>query len=103
LKYPSASNLRWLGHSGIDLAPDYRPSDIDDETADRILDAFGLFGTPEECADRLLRARAEVGLRQAFLFPAHSWNNHYELPQAEINAFAQTIGSALRQHESTKR
>jgi len=95
LRYPSASNLHWLRHAGIDLPPDLDPATITDELAGRICAAFGLFSTPEQCAERLLRARDEIGLRQAFLFPTHTWENHYELPQAEVAAFGSTIGPAL--------
>ena len=96
LRYPSASNLLWLRHAGIDLPADYDPAAVSDETADRICDAFGLFGTPEHCANRLLRARDELGLRHAFLFPTHTWSNHYQLPEAEVEAYGRVIGPALR-------
>jgi 5,10-methylenetetrahydromethanopterin reductase len=95
LRYPSASNLRWLGHAGIDLPLDYTPEDISEATADRVLDAFGAFGSPQQCADRLLRARDEVGLTHAFLFPTHNWDTTYDLPSAEIDAFASEVGPAL--------
>ncbi|MGH3315500.1 MAG: LLM class flavin-dependent oxidoreductase [Nocardioidaceae bacterium] len=97
LRYPSASNLRWLRHSGVDLADDYRPEDVTDDLADRVLDAFGLFGSAEDCAERLLRARAETGVRHVFLFPAHSWATTYDLPTAEVDAFADTIGPRLEE------
>lgn len=95
LKYPSSSNLHWLRYAGIDLPDDYDPGAVSDELAGRICDAFGLFGTAEHCAERLLRARDEVGLRHAFLFPTHTWANHYELPRAEVEAFGDVIGPAL--------
>jgi 5,10-methylenetetrahydromethanopterin reductase len=95
LRYPSASNLRWLRYAGIDLPPDYRPQDVGDDVAHRVLDAFGLFGSAEQCADRLLRAREETGVRHVFLFPAHSWDTTYDLPTAEVQAFAEVIGPAL--------
>jgi len=75
---------------------DYDPSAVSNELAGRICEVFGLFGTPEQCAERLLRARDEVGLRHAFLFPTHAWANHYELPRAEVKAFGNVIGPALR-------
>jgi 5,10-methylenetetrahydromethanopterin reductase len=96
LRYPSASNLRWLAASGVDVAPDHDPADLDDATADAVLDAFGAFGAPQQCADRLLRAHEEVGLRRAFLFPAHSWRTTYDLPRAEVAAFGEVVGPALR-------
>ncbi|GAB3679409.1 LLM class flavin-dependent oxidoreductase [Angustibacter aerolatus] len=95
LRYPSASNLHWLRAAGIDLPDDFDPAALDDATADRITDAFGLFGSAEECAERLVRARAELGLRGVFLFPAHTWANHYELPTAHVEAFGSVIGPAL--------
>jgi 5,10-methylenetetrahydromethanopterin reductase len=95
LRYPSASNLHWLRYAGIDLPADYEPSAVSDELAGRICEAFGLFGSPEQCAARLLRARDEVGLQHAFLFPAHTWANHYALPRAEVEAFHEVIGPAL--------
>jgi 5,10-methylenetetrahydromethanopterin reductase len=96
LRYPSASNLHWLRYAGIDLAPDYRPEDVPDDLARDVLDAYGMFGTPEQCAERLLRAREETGLRHVFLFPAHSWDTTYDLPRAEVEAFGELIGPALR-------
>ena len=95
LRYPSASNLHWLRHAGIDLPADYRPEDVSDTLADDVLDAFGLFGSAEQCADRLLRARHETGLRHVFLFPAHSWETSYAIPEAEVDAFERVIGPAL--------
>lgn len=95
LRYPSASNLTWLRHAGIDV-PDGPPEELSDDLADRICDAYGLFGTADQCADRLLRAREELGLTHAFLFPAHSWQTTYDLPRAEVQAFGDTLGPALR-------
>ncbi|WP_137120171.1 LLM class flavin-dependent oxidoreductase [Segeticoccus rhizosphaerae] len=95
LTYPSASNLRWLREAGIDLAEDFDPGSLDDELVDRILDAFGLFGSPEHCAERLLRARDEVGLQRVFLFPTHTWEDHYHLPEDEVEAFGRVIGPML--------
>jgi 5,10-methylenetetrahydromethanopterin reductase len=96
LHYPSRSNLHWLGYAGIDLPEELRPQDISDDIADKILDAYGLFGTASECAERLLRAQEETGLDHVFLFPAHSWETTYDLPQTEVEAFGRTIGPALR-------
>ena len=95
LRYPSASNLHWLRYAGIDLPADYDPAAVSDELAGRICEAFGLFGTSEQCSERLLRARDELGLRQVFLFPTHTWADHYELPRAEVEAFGEVIGPAL--------
>lgn len=96
LRYPSVSNVRWLGSAGIDIPVDYMSEEIDDDLADRVLDAFGAFGTPQECAQRLLRAHEEVGLNHAFLFPVHTWDTTYDLPRAEVEAYGSVIGPALR-------
>ena len=56
LKYPSNSNLFWLRECGFNLADDFLPERITDSQADGICDAFGLFGTAEECLARLKRA-----------------------------------------------
>lgn len=101
LHYPSRSNLRWLAASGLDIPPlgpdtgGTDPADLPDELVDRILDAYGLFGTPVDCADRLLRARHELGLRRVLLFPAHAWTGSYDLPDDVVDAWATTIGPAL--------
>jgi 5,10-methylenetetrahydromethanopterin reductase len=68
----------------FDLPADYDPAAVSDDLATQICEAFGLFGTPEQCAERLLRARDEVGLAHVFLFPTHTWANHYQLPVAEL-------------------
>lgn len=96
LRYPSASNLLWLREAGIDLPSNFDPGAVSDDLADRICDALGLFGTPEHCAERLLRAREEVALQHVFLFPTHTWSNHYQLPEAEVECFGRVIGPALR-------
>lgn len=95
LAYPSASTLRWLRASGLDVPDDFDPTAVSDAQADAIMDAFGLFGTPDQCADRLLRARKELGLRRAYLFPHHTWANHYELPHEHVKAFSEVIGPRL--------
>ena len=91
LKYPSDSNLVWLREAGIDLADDFVPEDIGDDEAAQICDAFGLFGTPEECLARLKRARDESGINHVFIFPTHTQEGGYDMPQAEVDAFRQTI------------
>lgn len=101
LRYPSRSNLTWLAHAGLPLADDYRPGDIDDATADRVLDAFGAFGPAEACAERLLRAQQETGVRRVFLFPAHDWEGAYDLPATEVAEFGRTIGPALARAGAT--
>src|SRR5919112_2930756 len=96
LRYPSASNLHWLRYAGIDLPADYDPAAVSDDLAVQICEAFGLFGTPAQCAERLLRARDEIGLRHTFLFPTHTWANHYELPRSQVDAFRDVIGPAIQ-------
>lgn len=96
LCYPSASNLHWLRYAGIDLASDYRPEDVNDKMADEICDALGLFGAPGQVAERLIRAEEELGVKNVYLFPAHSATDNYELPRKEVDAFARVIGPALR-------
>lgn len=95
LTYPSPSNLRWLAAAGIVVPPDHRPEELPRELAERICDAFGLFGPPEHCAERLLRAREETGLTHVFLFPSHTADSSYDLPHAEADAFARVIRRRL--------
>ena len=91
LCYPSASNLRWLKEAGFDLAPDHDPAAIAEDAARRIADAFGLFGSAERCAERLLQAQAETGVDSVFLFPAHDLPGGYNMPEAEVSAFERII------------
>jgi 5,10-methylenetetrahydromethanopterin reductase len=95
LCYPSASNLRWLAEAGFELEEPFDPGAIAAEAAGRIADAFGLFGPPERCAERLLRAREESGVEEVFLFPAHDLAGGYEMPEAEIRAFERVIRPRL--------
>ena len=71
------------------------PGDVSDDLAARIADAFGLFGPPEHCADRLLRAREEAGVEHVFLFPAHTLAGGYDMPEREIEAFRGVIRPRL--------
>ncbi len=91
LKYPSDSNLFWLREAGIDLADDFVPESIADAQADEICDAFGLFGTPEECLARLKRARDESGINHVFIFPTHTQEGGYNMPWAEVDAFREIV------------
>lgn len=91
LAYPSVANLRWLREAGFDIADTHDPAAIPEDRACQIADAFGLFGSPERCADRLLRAREESGLESVFLFPAHDLQGGYTMPEAEVEAFERTI------------
>lgn len=91
LAYPSASNLRWLGEAGFDIPESHDPASIPQDRAHQIADAFGLFGSPERCAERLLRAREEAGIDDVFLFPAHDLPGGYAMPEAEVTAFERVI------------
>jgi 5,10-methylenetetrahydromethanopterin reductase len=95
LAYPSTSNLRWLGEAGFDLREPIDPGAIPEPQARRIADAFGLFGPPERCADRLLQAQEEAGVDDVFLFPAHDRAGGYTMPEAEIEAFERIIAPRL--------
>jgi len=95
LEYPSASNLRWLREAGFDLAKGHDPAAIAEAEAQRIADAFGLFGPPERCAERLLQARVEAGVDHVFLFPAHDLAGGYAMPEAELQAFAKVMRPRL--------
>ena len=95
LKYPSDSNLFWLREAGIHLADDFVPEQISDSQADVICNAFGLFGTPQECLERLLRAETESGVEQVFIFPTHTQDGGYDMPRAEVEAFRDVIFPGL--------
>jgi 5,10-methylenetetrahydromethanopterin reductase len=95
LAYPSVSNLRWLKEAGFDLEEAHDPAAIPEQQASQIADAFGLFGPPERCAERLLQARQEAGVEQVFLFPAHDLIGGYEMPAAEVRAFEDVIRPRL--------
>jgi 5,10-methylenetetrahydromethanopterin reductase len=95
LNYPSTSNLRWLREAGFELAKAHDPAAIDEDQARQIADAFGLFGPPERCAERLLQARDEAGVEHVFLFPAHDLAGGYEMPETEVQIFAKVIRPKL--------
>lgn len=95
LNYPSASNLRWLGVAGFELAQAHDPASIPEDRARQIAEAFGLFGSPEHCAERLLQAHEEAGVDHVFLFPAHDLAGGYDMPEAELKAFAEVIRPKL--------
>jgi 5,10-methylenetetrahydromethanopterin reductase len=95
LAYPSAANLVWLREAGFDLPARHDPAAIPGERAGMIADAFGAFGSPERCAERLLRARDEAGIDDVFLFPAHDRAGGYAMPEAEVEAFERTIRRRL--------
>jgi 5,10-methylenetetrahydromethanopterin reductase len=95
LAYPSASNLHWLKAAGFELEPTHDPAAIAEDRARQIADAFGLFGAPERCAERLLQAREEAGVEHVFLFPAHDLERGYDMPEAEVRAFEAVIRPRL--------
>ena len=95
LAYPSASNLHWLREAGFDIGAAHDPAAIPEDRAQQIADAFGLFGSPERCADQLLRAREAAGVDDVFLFPAHDLAGGYNMPEAEVQAFERVIRPRL--------
>jgi 5,10-methylenetetrahydromethanopterin reductase len=95
LAYPSASNLHWLKEAGFELEPTHDPAALPEDQARQIADAFGLFGPPERCAERLLQAREEAGVEHVFLFPAHDLERGYDLPETELQAFERVIRPRL--------
>jgi 5,10-methylenetetrahydromethanopterin reductase len=95
LCYPSASNLHWLRTAGFDLPDPLQPEAIAGDQAARIADAFGLFGPPERCAERLLQAREISAVEHVFLFPAHTLEGGYELPVREVEAFGRVMRPQL--------
>ena len=94
LNYPSVANLRWLKEAGFEVEEAYDPASIPEDQARQIADAFGLFGPPERCAERLLQAHEEAGVEQVFLFPAHDLAGGYEMPEV-VRAFEGVIRPRL--------
>ena len=86
--YPSAAHLGWLREGGFDIDKVHDPSTIPQDRANQIANAFGLFGSPERCAEQLLRARAAAGV---CLFRAHDRADVYHMPEAEIEALERII------------
>ncbi len=91
--YPSRSNLFWLREAGLDIPEDLNA--ITDTLSREICDAFGLFGPPEACAERMLRARDEAGVEHVFLFPAHTHDTAYDMPAREVEAFRTVIAPRI--------
>jgi 5,10-methylenetetrahydromethanopterin reductase len=102
LCYPSASNLHWLRVAGFDLPDPLQPEAIAVDQAARIADAFGLFGPPEHCVDRLLQAQETSAVEHVFLFPAHTLEGGYELPVREVEAFGRVIRPQLATRQQTR-
>lgn len=103
LAYPSAANLHWLNIAGFKLDAAHDPAAIPVDCARQIADAFGLFGSAERCADRLLQAHEEAGVADVFLFPAHDLAGGYNMPEAEVLAFERVIRPRIRTSISHKR
>jgi 5,10-methylenetetrahydromethanopterin reductase len=95
LNYPSVANLRWLKEAGFEVEEAHDPASIPEDQARQIADAFGLFGPPERCAERLLQAREAAGVEQVFLFPAHDLAGGYEMPEEVVRAFEGVIRPRL--------
>ena len=95
LAYPSVANLRSLAEAGLPLAEPLDPAAITEDRARRIADAFGLFGPPERCAERLEQMREESGVEEVFLFPAHDLAGGYAMPDAEVEAFERVMRARL--------
>jgi len=95
LAYPSVANLRWLAEAGLPLAEPLDPAAIAEDRARPIADAFGLFGPPERCAERLEQMREESGVEEVFLFPAHDLAGGYAMPDAEVEAFERVMRARL--------
>ncbi|MBI4280099.1 MAG: LLM class flavin-dependent oxidoreductase [Armatimonadetes bacterium] len=96
LTYPSRANLYWLRAAGIDLPDNHVPEEISDDLAARICDTFGVFGSPEYCARRLRQMQQEAGVQHVLLFPAHTKDGAYEMPEREVAAFRDAIRPRLR-------
>jgi len=95
LMYPSKANLHWLRESGINLPDDVIPEQITGNQAEKICDAFGLFGTAEECLSRLKRAVNVSGIKHVFIFPTHTQEGGYDMPRREVVAFKNVIFPGL--------
>ncbi len=95
LTYPSGSNLHWLRQAGLDLPDQIRPEEISDDLAERICDAFGLFGSADECLSRLQKAVNESAVDHVFIFPSHTVDSGYEMPHREVEAFRRVIFPGL--------
>lgn len=95
LAYPSVANMRWLRASGLAIEDTHDPAALTDAQAHQLADAFGLFGSPERCAERLLQAREDAGIDDVFFFPAHNLAGGYQMPEAEIEAFERIIRPCL--------
>ena len=95
LAYPSVANLHWLRAAGFDIPDAHDPTTIPEDHARAIADSFGLFGSPERCAERLQQAHDEAGVNDVFLFPAHDLPGGYIMPEAEVQAFERIIRPRL--------
>ena len=74
---------------------DVQPDQIGDGLARQICDAFGLFGSRQECLSRLQRAEEEAGVDHVFIFPSHTVASGYDMPYPEVRAFRDAIFPGL--------
>ena len=92
----AATGMRAVDHA-VEASYSARHQPLTDALAARICDAFGLFGTAEECLERLKRAHTESGIDHVFIFPTHTLDGGYDLPRAELAAFRDVILPRLRE------
>ena len=92
---PARPTSTGFARPGSRFDDDHDPASLSDATAARVCDAFGLFGPPEHCRDRLLRAREEAGVDHVFIFPAHTLEGGGELPVREVEALTRIIRPAV--------
>jgi 5,10-methylenetetrahydromethanopterin reductase len=95
LGYPSVANMHWLRASGLAIEDGHDPASLSEDHARALADAFGLFGSPERCAERLLQAREDAGIDSVFLFPAHDLPGGYQMPETEVDAFVRVMRTLL--------
>ena len=95
ITYPSNSNLFWLREAGIELEKEFRPEEVTDSLSAQICDAFGLFGTAEECLSRLKQAVDESAVDHVSIFPSHTRDGGYDMPHLDVEAFREVIFPGL--------
>jgi 5,10-methylenetetrahydromethanopterin reductase len=91
ITYPSSSNLHWLRQAGLEIPDKPRARDISEELAARICDAFGLFGTAEQCLEQLQGMREQAGIEHVWLTANHTTDQSYEMPTRELEAFGKVV------------
>jgi hypothetical protein len=81
----------WFEEAGFPIPAD--PAAIPDST----IDAIGLFGPPEYCAERLLRAKEEAGIDHVHVHCSHVEDpgqevpGMYRVPESDLNAFQRIV------------